>query len=600
MIGYVPEPNYVGQAPLVENYDPSFGFMLKQGAKKMFSDMSILLPASMADVAISEMRGGKITEEEYKDSEFFDPQIKWDDSFTEAKARLLKDRMDAEREYAYYLEQAQDFTDYIAFYGGVIAGAVPDPLNYIPLLGQFDKPRRALQYAGMGARSSRALLGAADAALLTTLASPLLMAERASYQQKYDAQDVLFDIGIATGLGGGFGALFGRVKPEDSYPGRIPTLEEARAYDPDVPSTITDPPGQLQQFIERVPPENRANAVRKGLLQQRAGKPIDVSAEMQPVVSSDDVRQSLYLNETARLEAIKGSLKDSQIINSDGDPMVMYHGSGREIKAFSKQNNRGGLIYFTPNADEASGYAASKGSLETKTDFQILAEEFPGVFDVKTGKVLDVKKLRKALDEKDFNYLNAEDISKEAKANKNSFAKQFELLYESNFKGDNVLPVYINAKKVLGTKNSPTMKWQEAEKLGASHFTKQGYDGVWIQESGKQKPSLAIFDPRIVKSIYNPGELNFQKNQLLDDLVPDYTVAKLEEPEPLVDEVIAAIEKQSDEELDAGIRELETQNLLKEEDARALARDEDLTTEQSNREIEQYNGNLIFCLMRNG
>jgi len=600
MIGYVPEPNYVGQAPLVENYDPSFGFMLKQGAKKMFSDMSILLPASMADVAISEMRGGKITEEEYKDSEFFDPQIKWDDSFTEAKARLLKDRMDAEREYAYYLEQAQDFTDYIAFYGGVIAGAVPDPLNYIPLLGQFDKPRRALQYAGMGARSSRALLGAADAALLTTLASPLLMAERASYQQKYDAQNVLFDIGIATGLGGGFGALFGRVKPEDSYPGRIPTLEEARAYDPDVPSTITDPPGQLQQFIERVPPENRANAVRKGLLQQRLGKPIDVSAEMQPVVRSDDVRQSLYLNETARLEAIKGSLKDSQIINSDGDPMVMYHGSGREIKAFSKQNNRGGLIYFTPNADEASGYAASKGSLETKTDFQILAEEFPGVFDVKTGKVLDVKKLRKALDEKDFNYLNAEDISKEAKANKNSFAKQFELLYESNFKGDNVLPVYINAKKVLGTRNSPAMKWQEAEKLGASHFTKQGYDGVWIQESGNQKPSLAIFDPRIVKSIYNPGELNFQKNQLLDDLVPDYTVAKLEEPEPLVDEVIAAIEKQSDEELDNGIRELEAQNLLKEEDARALARDEDLTTEQSNREIEQYNGDLIFCLMRNG
>ncbi len=407
MIGYVPEPNYVGQAPLVENYDPSFGFMLKQGAKKMFSDMSILLPASMADVAISEMRGGKITEEEYKDSEFFDPQIKWDDSFTEAKARLLKDRMDAEREYAYYLEQAQDFTDYIAFYGGVIAGAVPDPLNYIPLLGQFDKPRRALQYAGMGARSSRALLGAADAALLTTLASPLLMAERASYQQKYDAQDVLFDIGIATGLGGGFGALFGRVKPEDSYPGRIPTLEEARAYDPDVPSTITDPPGQLQQFIERVPPENRANAVRKALLQQRAGKPIDVSAEMQPVISGDEVKQTRL----AELE-----------------------------KRFEEQEN-------------------------------LTSEEF---------------------------------------------SEMQRLAYE------------------------------------------------------------------------------------VEELTPDYTVAKLEEPEPLVDEVIAAIEKQSDEELNAGIRELEAQNLLKEEDARALARDEDLTTEQSNREIEQYNGDLIFCLMRNG
>jgi hypothetical protein len=86
----------------------------------------------------------------------------------------------------------------------------------------------------------------------------------------------------------------------------------------------------------------------------------------------------------------------------------------------------------------------------------------------------------------------------------------------------------------------------------------------------------------------------------VEELTPDYTVAKLEEPEPLVDEVIAAIEKQSDEELDAGIRELDAQRLLKEEDAKALARDEDLTTEQSNREIEQYNGDLIFCLMRNG
>jgi hypothetical protein len=204
------------------------------------------------------------------------------------------------------------------------------------------------------------------------------------------------------------------------------------------------------------------------------------------------------------------------------------------------------------------------------------------------------------LDEKDFNYLNAEDISKEAKANKNSFAKQFELLYESNFKGDNVLPVYINAKKVLGTENSPAMKWQEAEKLGASHFTKQGYDGVWIQEGGNQKPSLAIFEPRIVKSIYNFGELNFQKNQLLDDLVPDYTVARSEDPEPLVDEIIEAVEKQTDAELDRGIRELETQNLLPDEDARELVRLEDLTTPEAQREIEEYYGNLAYCVMRNG
>ena len=407
MIGYVQEPNYVGEGPLVENYDPSFGFMLKQGASKMFSDLSLLLPGRIADVAIAEKRGGKLSKEDYESSEFYDPKIKWDDSFTEAKARLLKDRMDAEREYAYYLQQAQDISDYVGFYGGVIAGAVPDPLNFIPLLGSFSKPVRALQYAGMGARSSRALVGAADAALLTTLASPLLMAERASYQQKYDAQDVLMDIGLATGLGAGFGALFGRVKAEDSFPGRLPTPDEMKAFDPDAPTNVNTPPSRMDEFIQRVAPEDRARSIGKALLQQRAGRQIDVASELQPVVQADEVKQ-------ARLSELE--------------------------KRFNADQNL---------------------SQEEFTEMMRLADE-------------------------------------------------------------------------------------------------------------------------------------------MEEITPDYTVAKTEDPEPLVDEVIEAVEKQTDAELDAGIRELETQNLLKDEDATELARLEDLTSEQGNREIEEYYGHLAYCVMRNG
>ena len=407
MIGYVQEPNYVGEGPLVRNYDPSFGFMLKQGASKMFSDLSLLLPGRIADVAIAEKRGGKLSKEDYESSEFYDPKIKWDDSFTEAKARLLKDRMDAEREYAYYLQQAQDISDYVGFYGGVIAGAVPDPLNFIPLLGSFSKPVRALQYAGMGARSSRALVGAADAALLTTLASPLLMAERASYQQKYDAQDVLMDIGLATGLGAGFGALFGRVKAEDSFPGRLPTPDEMRAFDPDAPTNVNTPPSRMDEFIQRVAPEDRARSIGKALLQQRAGRQIDVGSELQPVVQADEVKQA-------------------------------------------------------------------------------------------------------RLSELEYRFEELDDLNQE------EFTEMMRLAYE------------------------------------------------------------------------------------MEEITPDYTVAKTEDPEPLVDELIEAVERQSDEELDAGIRELETQNLLKDEDATELARLEDLTSEQGNREIEEYYGNLAYCVMRNG
>jgi hypothetical protein len=407
MIGYVQEPNYVGEGPLVRNYDPSFGFMLKQGASKMFSDLSLLLPGRIADVAIAEKRGGKLSKEDYESSEFYDPKIKWDDSFTEAKARLLKDRMDAEREYAYYLQQAQDISDYVGFYGGAIAGAVPDPLNFIPLLGSFSKPVRALQYAGMGARSSRALVGAADAALLTTLASPLLMAERASYQQKYDAQDVLMDIGLATGLGAGFGALFGRVKAEDSFPGRLPTPDEMADYYPGAPRNVTDPPSRMDEFIRTVPPEDLARSVGKGILQQRAGMPIDVNAELQPVVRVDEVKQ-------ARLSELEKRFK----------------------------------------ADETL-------SQEEFTEMMRLADEMEAV-------------------------------------------------------------------------------------------------------------------------------------------TPDYTVARSEDPEPLVDEIIEAVEKQTDEELDLEIRGMDQRGELKEEDASVIAKLDEVTSERGSREIEEYNGNLFSCLMRNG
>jgi hypothetical protein len=39
---------------------------------------------------------------------------------------------------------------------------------------------------------------------------------------------------------------------------------------------------------------------------------------------------------------------------------------------------------------------------------------------------------------------------------------------------------------------------------------------------------------------------------------------------------------------------------LPEEDARELVRLEDLTTPEAQREIEEYYGNLAYCVMRNG
>ena len=224
---YVPETDYVGTEAAVRNYDPSFGFIAKEAFRLGLRDTTWSLASSLGAMSEAE-KEGRITKEEYEQSKFFDPEIKYDDSFTVAKARLLKERMDQERLYEYYLQQMSG-SDYVAGFLGLIGGSIPDPINFIPMLGAMSKPARALEYAGVTSRvASRGMLGAADAAIASTLVSPLLMAERGTYQQKYDVQDALIDIGLATGIGFGFGSLLGRIKADDSFPPRATSVEDVK------------------------------------------------------------------------------------------------------------------------------------------------------------------------------------------------------------------------------------------------------------------------------------------------------------------------------------------------------------------------------------
>ena len=423
---YVPETDYVGTEAAVRNYDPSFGFIAKEAFRLGLRDTTISLAISM-DLMKEAEKEGKITKEEYEQSKFFDPEIKYDDSFTVAKARLLKERMDQERLYEYYLQQMSG-SDYVAGFLGLIGGSIPDPINFIPMLGAMSKPARALEYAGVTSRvARRGMLGAADAAIASTLVSPLLMAERGTYQQKYDVQDALIDIGLATGIGFGFGSLLGRIKADDSFPPRATSVEDVKTYAPELSNQLdTMVPddtvllqdafytNRMRQIIDGVPPEMRARAVSKAITQSSLGEPINVNAEMQTVLKIEPSKPLEY-GDTVSLNGVE--YKVDEII---GDRIVINGPKGEELY----------VQYKYPD--------------------------------------------------------------------------------------------------------------------------------------------------------------------------PDYTVARTEDPIPLVDEVIEAVEKQSDAELDSGIRELETQNLLKDDDAKELVRLEDLTTEQANREIEEYYANVSYCVMRNG
>ena len=130
-----------GQEQFVEDYQPSVGMMFKQGFFAGVQDTFPQLIRSVENMDRAE-NAPILTEEDWEASKFYDPEIKWDDSFTTPKARLLKERRDRERELAFLLERAGAGST-AAFYGGALVGTVPDPINLIPFLGIASKLKGA-------------------------------------------------------------------------------------------------------------------------------------------------------------------------------------------------------------------------------------------------------------------------------------------------------------------------------------------------------------------------------------------------------------------------------------------------------------------------
>lgn len=273
-----------GQRQFVKDFTPSAGMMFSEGIGAGFRDVSFMLAKSVFDMDKAENQP-LLSKEDWEASKFFDEAIKWDDSFTTPKARLLKERRDRERELSFLLDRA-GMGSTAAFYGGALVGTVPDPINLIPFLGIASKVKGA-QVINRIAKSGRLGRGATAAAETGIATAALqffpkygLMAERETYQVKYDLRDALTDIGLSMGLGFGLGAALGKVHPKDPDPavraqagtvkvnrkGEI-EIEEGRAPDPETPAT---------RAAANIAPQDAKTAIDVATAQQAAGEPINI------------------------------------------------------------------------------------------------------------------------------------------------------------------------------------------------------------------------------------------------------------------------------------------------------------------------------------
>ena len=310
MMYYSEHRDYPGaKEEFLKNYRPSAGMMFSEGIGAGFRDVSFMLVQSVMEMDKAENQP-LLTKEDWEASKFYDPQIKWDESFTTPKARLLKERRDRERELGFLLDRA-GMGATASFYAGALVGTVPDPVNYIPFVGIASKAKSAAVLAKLAqkGRLGRAATSAADAAIGTAAYQFFpgygLMAERETYQVKYDMRDALTDLGLALGVGFGLGAALGRIHPKDPDPtddllplGRLLgakqegntvtvnrkgeiEIKEGRIPDPETPST---------RAAANIAPQDAKTAIDVAAAQQAAGESINVGkfAPTQPVRQTAD------------------------------------------------------------------------------------------------------------------------------------------------------------------------------------------------------------------------------------------------------------------------------------------------------------------------
>ena len=262
-----------GEEQFLKDYRPSAGRMFKIGMGAGFDDTLPGLLTSLSEMDQAENQP-LLTKEDWEASKFYDPEIKWDDSFTTPKARLLKERRDRERELGFLLERA-GIGSTAAFYGGALVGTVPDPVNYIPFVGIASKAKSAavLGKIAKSGRLGRGATTAADAVIGTAVLQSLVFKERDTYQLKYDTRDALTELGLALGLGFGLGAALGRVHPKDPVETQMPPgrVRPDGTVEPD--NLPPDPPDTpAQQSWDSVAPTDKTDALQRRIAADAAGE----------------------------------------------------------------------------------------------------------------------------------------------------------------------------------------------------------------------------------------------------------------------------------------------------------------------------------------
>lgn len=205
---------------------------------------------------------------------------------------------------------------------------------------------------------------------------------------------------------------------------------------------------------------------------------------------------------------------DSKVVNADGTPKVMYHGTARDISTFKpKQAN---AIFLTENIETARKYAADSAAWMSAHPEEFLTKDelAQGVKDAIAAIRKDYKKMPEGkvmIDSlKAGTYADATAEAQEYLRN------AYKMMMPS---GSNIMPVYVSAQKPFDYQNRAHVQrvleeltnpddWADEIARGTWSVIESdevqeaiqmaNFDGFYVQEGGDK--NLAVYEPTQVKS----------------------------------------------------------------------------------------------------
>ncbi|MFO0523703.1 MAG: hypothetical protein ACK515_25225 [bacterium] len=164
-------------------------------------------PLGESDAQFAERRkaAGAMSEEEWKQSQYYRPDIKWDERMNPERAAALAEWNDWRKTQQDRLDRTS--APVTKFLGG-FAGAAADPINYVPVLGPT---ARAWAVARLGRVGGTALTASADAMLNTALAAGATYNMRQNLGMGDTFEETALDIAMAGLIGAAFGGVVGKL-----------------------------------------------------------------------------------------------------------------------------------------------------------------------------------------------------------------------------------------------------------------------------------------------------------------------------------------------------------------------------------------------------